>query len=81
VDDDDVWIKAQCADATNIIELCQKSITDQGCERLSETLRPDSAEIREILLGLAAQWRKLAENEKADAKALSPSGLAWFQTG
>jgi hypothetical protein len=51
------------------------------CERLAETLGPDVAEIREILLALAEQWRKLAENEKAHAKGLRPSGSVCFQTG
>jgi hypothetical protein len=49
------------------------------CERLAKSLGPDSLEIRATLFGVAEQWRKLADNEKAHA--LRPSSLAGFQTG
>ena len=39
------------------------------CERLAESLGPDNADVCEILRGIAEQWRKLADYEKALSKA------------
>jgi len=51
------------------------------CERLAESLGPDSAEIRQNLFVIATQWRRLAENGKVHAKAIPATGLTWVQTG
>ena len=35
------------------------------CERLAESLGPGNADLRENLRGIAAQWRRLADDAEA----------------
>ena len=37
----------------------------EECERMAQSLGPDSADLRETMREVAAQWRRLAANAKA----------------
>ena len=42
------------------------------CERLAESLGPGNADLRENLQGIAAQWRRLADDAEAHPKPPLP---------